>query len=74
MITNVITRYDNLFRMPERVLSSFQKSTNWQPNDTSLVSNELCIVEPGLYDNSSFNGTLRFVLKNGPEWSSNRHP
>jgi hypothetical protein len=31
-----------------------------------LISNQLYIVEPGLVYNTSFNGTLRFQLKNGP--------
>jgi hypothetical protein len=56
---------DRLFRFPENVLDFFQQNTGWQ-NDPSLVSNQLYIVEPGLTYNSSFNGTLRFTLKNGP--------
>ena len=53
-----------MFRMPRNVLESFQKYTGWT-NDSSLVPNNLSIVEPGLYYNTSFNGTLRFTLKGG---------
>ena len=56
---------DNLFRLPGTVTDLFQEHTGLR-NDPSLVSNELLVVEPGLTFNSSFNGTLRFTLKNGP--------
>jgi hypothetical protein len=46
------------------VLDSFQKNTHWT-NNTPLLSNQLFVVEPGLYYSSSFNGTLKFTLKNG---------
>jgi hypothetical protein len=58
-------RYDNLFRLPSTVLELFQKSTGWT-NDT-LVPTDLYIVEPGLYYNTSFNGSLIFTLKGGLE-------
>jgi len=51
-----------LFRFPSNVLSAFQTSTEWV-NDTSLVSPQLYIVEPGLYYNTSFNGSLIFTLE-----------
>jgi hypothetical protein len=56
---------DNLFRLPGTVIDLFQEHTGLR-NDPSLVSNQLLVVEPGLTFNSSFNGTLRFTLKNGP--------
>src|SRR4051794_33794236 len=59
----MLKRLDNLFRLPGDVLRSFQKLTNWR--DDSLVSNQLLVIEPGLYYNSSFNGTLRFTIKGG---------
>lgn len=55
-----------MFRLPPNVFEAFQTSTQWI-NDTSLVSPELYIVEPGLYYNTSFNGSLIFKLPDGLE-------
>jgi hypothetical protein len=48
------------------MLDVLQRSTGWI-NGTSLVSPELYIVEPGLYYNTSFNGSLIFTLADGLE-------
>lgn len=53
-----------MFRLPGSVIEIFQASTGWK-NNTSLVSPELYIVEPGLNDNNSFNGSLIFTLNGG---------
>jgi hypothetical protein len=47
------------------VLDQFQLVIDWHSNP-SLVLDQVYMVEPGLYHNSSFNGTLIFSLKNGP--------
>ena len=65
MLYTESNRLDNLFRLPEDVLRSFQQTTGWV-NDSSLLSNQLYVVEPGLYYNSSFNGSLIFKLRDGP--------
>jgi hypothetical protein len=66
MNNNTKNRYDNLFRFPTNVLQAFQSSTQWI-NDTSLVSPQLYIVEPGLNYNTTFNGSLIFTLEGGLE-------
>lgn len=55
-----------MFRFPSNVLETFLSSTKWI-NDSSLVSSELYVVEPGLYYNTSFNGSLIFTLPDGLE-------
>jgi hypothetical protein len=55
-----------LFRFPSNVIGLFNTSIGLK-NDTSLVSPELYIVEPGIYYNTSFNGSLVFTLAGGFE-------
>lgn len=45
------------------MLEQFQLATNWS-NHTS-VAEDLYVVEPGLYYDSDFNGTLKFSLQGG---------
>ncbi len=54
-----------MFRFPSITFGTFQEATNWS-NDTS-VPDDLHVVEPGLYYNSSFNGSLIFTLSDGLE-------
>jgi hypothetical protein len=55
-----------LFRFPSNVIQQFQASIGLK-NDTSLVPPELYIVEPGIYYNTSFNGSLVVTLAGGLE-------
>ena len=54
-----------MFRFPTNTFSKFQEATNWS-NHTS-VPDDLLVVEPGLYYNLSFNGSLIFTLSDGLE-------
>jgi hypothetical protein len=63
-MTCCVEPLDDMLRLPSNVIELFQSSMNWH-NDTS-VPNSLYIVERGLYYNTSFNGTLKFSLKDGP--------
>ena len=63
-MTCCVEPLDDMLRLPSNVLELFQQSTNWQ--DDISVPNSLYIVERGLYYNTSFNGTLKFSLKDGP--------
>jgi hypothetical protein len=55
-----------LFRFPSGVITQFNTSIGLK-NDSSLVSPELYIVEPGIYYNTGFNGSLVFTLAGGFE-------
>jgi hypothetical protein len=65
-VNSILPRYDNLFRLPGPVLERFTDNTGWK-NDSSLVSDQLLVVEPGInYGlNQSLNGTLTFTLDGG---------
>jgi len=54
-----------LFRLPANVLQAFKQGTGWTNNTTSLVSEQLYIVEPALYYNTTVNRTLIFTLIDG---------
>ena len=54
-----------MFRFPTITFGKFQEATKWS-NDTS-VPGDLLVVEPGLYYNSSFDGSLIFTLSDGLE-------
>jgi hypothetical protein len=54
-----------LFRLPTITFGKFQEATNWS-NDIS-VPDDLLVVEPGLYYNSNFDGSLIFTLSDGLE-------
>jgi hypothetical protein len=55
-----------LFRFPSNVIAQFQTSIGLN-NDSSLVSPQLYIVEPGIYYNTSFDASLVFTLAGGLE-------
>jgi hypothetical protein len=55
-----------LFRFPSNVVQQFQTSIGLS-NDSSLVSPQLYIVEPGIYYNTSFDASLVFTLAGGLE-------
>jgi hypothetical protein len=54
-----------LFRFPSIAFGIFQEATNW--NNNTSVPDDLLVVEPGLYYNSSFDGSLIFTLSDGLE-------
>lgn len=54
---------DNLFRFPEDTFGHFQDLTGWD-NGTS-ISDDLYVIEPGLYYDLPFNGSLKFSLVGG---------
>jgi hypothetical protein len=60
-------RYDDLFRVPQTLLQSFQEATGWSADTAADVDSDLYIVEPGLYypQMKGFNGSLIFTLNNG---------
>ena len=55
-----------MFRFPSNVVEQFQTSIGLS-NDSSLVSPQLYIVEPGIYYNTSFDASLVFTLAGGLE-------
>ena len=55
-----------MFRFPSNVVQQFQTSIGLS-NDSSLVSPQLYIVEPGIYYNTSFDASLVFTLAGGLE-------
>ena len=63
-MTCCIEPLDDMLRLPSNVLELFQSSMNW--HDDISVPSSLYLVERGLYYNTSFNGTLKFSLKDGP--------
>jgi hypothetical protein len=63
-MTSCIEPLDDMFRLPSNVLTSFQTSTDWR--DDISVPSSLFLLERGLLYNTSFNGTLKFSLKDGP--------
>jgi hypothetical protein len=56
--------------LPGNVITQFQTSIQTSfglNNDTSLVSPQLYVVEPGIYYNTSFDASLVFTLAGGLE-------
>jgi len=64
LVLTSIYSYDNLFRLPAQQLQAFRRETHWI-NDSSAVSDQIYIVEPGLYYNTGFEGSLIFTLQDG---------